>query len=187
MDADNEVSGLNAGAENKFLCVMAGYDSATELRLSEWHKLLYDEGYVGEQTKSLPQHITLGTYPVAKEMEITELVQHIAQNTSPFELTFNHVGIFGGSKVLFIAPDPNRELLALKENFGDSHNWTPHTTMLIDKPEVIYQALPIVAAPFKAFSGSVHSLYLYEFWPARFICQQKLKNSSLQDEYVVDV
>lgn len=169
MNAANEVSGLNAGAEKKFLCVMAGYDSATEQRLSEWQKLLYAKGYVGEQTKDLPQHITLGTFPIAKEREVTELVERIAQKTNPFELTFNHVGLFGGSKVLFIAPDPNRELLALKENFGDSYNWTPHTTMLIDKPEVIYQALPIVAESFQAFSGNVDSLYLYEFWPARFI------------------
>ena len=163
---------MNKAVENKFLCVMAGYDSATETRLSEWQKLLYDRGYVGDQTKGLPPHITLGTYPVAEETEVTELVKRIAKNTQSIELTFNHIGIFGGSKVLFIAPDPNRELLALKENFGDSHNWTPHTTMLIDKPEVIYRALPIVAEPFQAFSGSVESLYLYEFWPARFICQE---------------
>lgn len=156
------------------MCVMAGYDCATEKRLSEWQKLLYDKGYKGEQTKGLPQHITLGTYPVTKEMEATELVKRIANSTQSIELTFNHIGIFGGSKVLFIAPDPNRDLLALKENFGGSYNWTPHTTMLMDKPEVIYRALPIVAEPFKAFCGSVDSLYLYEFWPTRFICQEKL-------------
>ena len=79
------------------------------------------------------------------------------------------MGIFGGSSVLFIAPDPNRGLLELKERFGDSYNWTPHTTMIIDKPENVIKALPLVMNEFTAFSGKVTSLHLYEFFPTRHI------------------
>lgn len=135
---------------------------------------LYKKGYDGEHTKDLPQHITLGTFRVSQEMEIRELLKKVAAKTEAFTITFNHVGIFGGSKVLFIAPDLNRKLLELKENFSDSHNWTPHTTMLIDKPNIIYQALPIVADKFEAFEGYINYIYLYEFWPTRFICSEKL-------------
>jgi 2'-5' RNA ligase len=160
--------------ENKFICVMAGYDDKTEISLVNIQKKLYERGYVGEHTKDLPQHITLGTFKVSQEIRIKELIKKVSEKTKSFPITFNHVGIFGGSKVLFIAPDPNRKLLKLKENFGDSYGWTPHTTMLIDKPDIIYQTLPIVADNFEAFEGFIKYIYLYEFWPTRFICSEKL-------------
>ena len=62
-----------------------------------------------------------------KEEELKQQLQELSKQIKSFDITFNHVGIFGGSSVLFIAPDPNRELLELKERFGDSYNWTPHT------------------------------------------------------------
>ncbi len=160
--------------KDKFLCVMAGYDQQTEERLASIQNSLYAKGYVGEHTKNIPQHITLGTYDVSQEAEIKELLREVAAKTKSFPITFNHIGIFGGARVLFIAPDPNKQLLDLKENFGDSHNWTPHTTMLIDKPDVIYQAVPLVANQFQAFEGRVASIYLYEFWPTRYISKERL-------------
>ena len=66
-------------------------------------------------------------------------------------------------------PDANHQLLDLKEKFGDSYNWAAHTTMLIDDARVIQQALPIVLEQFKAFSGKVSKLHLYEFFPTRHI------------------
>lgn len=86
-----------------------------------------------------------------------------------FDITFSHIGIFAGSKVLFVAPDPNNSLFALKENFGSSFNWTPHTTMLIDEPNIIFDALPIVAENFSAFQGELQNIHIYEFWPTRHI------------------
>ena len=158
--------------DKKFLCVMAGYDEATEKYLAGIQQKLYDRGYIGEHTKNLPQHITLGTFEVEREEEIKELVCRIAQEGKSFSITFNHVGIFGGAKVLFVAPDPNQSLLELKNLFGCSYGWTPHTTMLIDQPERIYEALPIVMEEFKACEGKITSLHLYEFWPTRSICTE---------------
>lgn len=160
--------------DKKFLCVMAGYDANTESVLSDLQKRLYESGYVGEHTKNLPQHITLGSFETSREMELKELIKAAAERTKAFPITFNHIGIFGGSKVLFIAPDINRKLLELKENFGPSYDWTPHTTMLIDHPETIYRALPVIADHFKAFEGRIENLYLYEFWPTRFIAEEEL-------------
>lgn len=158
--------------DKKFLCVMAGYDEATENYLAGIQQKLYDRGYIGEHTKNLPQHITLGTFALEREEEIQELVCSVAQEAKSFSITFNHVGIFGGAKVLFVAPDPNQSLLELKQLFGNSYDWTPHTTLLIDQPERIYEALPVVMEEFKAFEGKVTSLHLYEFWPTRFICTE---------------
>ena len=155
--------------DNKFLCVMAGYDENTEKKLSELQNELYEQGFSGKHTKDLPQHITLGTFPVEQEEELIELVKKVVKETGKFDITFNHIGIFGGSEVLFIAPDTSDSLLELKEHFGDSLNWTPHTTMLIDHKENIFRAIPIVADHFSSFRGQIQSVHLYEFWPTRHI------------------
>ena len=75
---------------------------------------------------------------------------------------------------MFIAPDTNYNLLQLKENFGDSFDWTPHTTMLIDDIDHIMSAIPIVLKNFKSFQGQVQSIHLYEFWPTRHILSVNL-------------
>lgn len=110
------------------------------------------------------------------EAKLIGKLHKVAENTTSFDITFNHIGIFGGSKVLFVVPDINRYLLELKENFGDSFNWTPHTAMLIDEPDIIFSALPIITSHFRKFQGIVENIYLYEFWPARFICSEKFKH-----------
>lgn len=155
-------------SENKILCVLARYDEQTEAYLAGIQQSLYDRGFSGTQTKDIFMHITLGTFSPADEEMLIAAMKHAAESPS-FDITFNHIGIFGGSKVLFVAPNPNRELLSLKENFGFSDNWTAHTTMLIDEPEVIFRAVPVVSEHFRAFRGRVTSLHLYEFWPTRHI------------------
>lgn len=155
--------------ENKFLCVMAGYDDNTERKLSELQNKLYELGFSGRHTKELPQHITLGTFPDDQEEELIELVKKVSMETSKFDISFNHIGIFGGSEVLFIAPDTSESLLKLKGHFGESFGWTPHTTMLIDHKEEIFRALPMVADHFSSFQGQVQNIHLYEFWPTRHI------------------
>jgi 2'-5' RNA ligase len=157
----------------KILCVMAGFDDITEKHLFKMQSNLYEKGFIGTQTKDLPQHITLGVFPVEKENELIDLVTQVSKEFKPFDIAFNHIGIFGGSRVLFIAPDPNAQLLGLKENFGESFNWTPHTTMLIDESETIYKALPVVADNFEAFQGQVQEIHLFEFWPTRHILSLK--------------
>ena len=160
---------------DKALYVMAGFDPGSEEYLAGIQKKLYERGFFGSHTKDIPQHITLDSFPVEREAELIEKLHLIADKTESFDITFNHVGIFGGSKVLFIAPDINRKFLDLKEKFGDSFDWTPHTTMLLDEPESIVQALPLVMEQFTPFVGKVSELELYEFWPTRHIMTVKLK------------
>lgn len=154
---------------DKALYVLAGYDDATEMRLAALQNRLYEHGFTGTHTKNIPQHITLGSFPTEKERELTELLQKLSEEGSSFDISFNHVGIFARGYVLFIAPDHNTALLKLKENFGDSFDWTAHTTMLIDQPETVCRALPILMEDFTAFQGRVNALHLYEFFPTRHI------------------
>lgn len=158
----------------KILCVLAGYDPDTEQILSGIQRHLYNNGFTGSHTKDLLQHITLCTCSPDQEEELIKKMTQAAELPS-FGVTFNHIGIFGGSKVLFIAPDPNLPLLQLREKFAPSENWTPHTTMLIDEPDTICRAVPFVSEKFSAFSGQVESLHLYEFWPTRHILSISLR------------
>ena len=161
---------------DKALYVLAGYDDNTETYLSGIQDKLYKQGFSGFHTKNIPMHMTLGSFPCDKEEELKALVRKTAEEVGAFDVTFNHVGIFGGAQVLFAAPDVSHELLALKELFGDSTDWTAHTTFLIDSLEVIYKALPYVMEEFSAFGGKVTSLHLYEFFPTRHILTVELKN-----------
>lgn len=160
--------------ENKFLCIMAGYDDHTENHLAGIQQKLYAVGLTGQHTKNIPQHITLQTYPTDREEELKQMLQRIAAETEAFDVCFSHIGIFTGGKVLFIAPDKDTKLIELKEKFGPSFDWTPHTTMLIDEPENIQKALPLVVNEFSSFNGRVTSLHLYEFWPTRPILTVEL-------------
>ena len=162
---------------------MAGYDDHTEHYLAGIQKKLYAVGLTGQHTKNIPQHITLQTYPTEQEGEVVQRLQKIAAETKCFDVCFSHIGIFTGGKVLFIAPDKDTDLIALKERFGPSFDWTPHTTMLIDEPENIQKALPLVMQAFASFNGKVTSLHLYEFWPTRHILTVALhKETNGKDE-----
>ena len=163
---------------DKALYILAGYDSDTESRLSSLQNALYEAGFSGQQTKNIPQHITLDSFPVELEQELIDRLQVLAKDTKEFSVAFSHIGIFSGSRVLFAAPDTNRKLLDLKELFGKSEGWTPHTTMLIDEPEIILQAAPIILDRFSPFSGKVTTLHLYEFWPTRHILSVELRKAA---------
>ena len=162
---------------DKSLYIFAGYDEMTDAHLTSIQNKLFACGFTGKQTRNIPQHITMGSLPSTAENEqkLAALLHALSENTAAFEVTFNHVGIFGGMRVLFLAPDVNADLLNLKEQIESSYNWTPHSTTLIDDPEIIYKALPIVMNNFSAFSGRVTTLHLYEFFPTRHILSVALK------------
>lgn len=165
---------------DKQLYVLAGYDNGTEEHLAGIQQKLYDAGFVGVHTKNLPQHITLGSFPTEMEAELCGLLEKASSEADSFDVTFNHIGIFGGregvrTRVLFISPDTSHALLDLKERFGSADNWTPHTTMLIDEEDAVCDALKIVMKEFSAFRGRVTALHLYEFFPTRYIMSVNLK------------
>ena len=164
---------------DKILCVLAGYDDRTEERLSGIQNKLYAQGFSGVQTKDIPMHFTLGTYDTSQENELRERLGKIAGTHRAFAAEFNHTGLFRlpANDVLFIAPEVSKDMLYLKDEFMDSkdkYSWSPHTTMLIDKPDVIGRATQAVLGEMPVPTGMVTTLYLYEFWPARLIASVRL-------------
>lgn len=166
--------------ENKALYVLAGYDKKTDEILSEIQHKLYDLGFSGVQTKNIPMHFTMGKYDTSKKEELKSRLENIAETLNAFTVSFNHIGIFRlpQNDVLFAAPEVSREMLQLKDCFLDSmdqYNWSPHTTLLIDKPDIIQEAIPTVLNGFKSLNGKVEILHLYEFWPAKHILSVDLR------------
>lgn len=160
--------------EDKSLYVLAGYDDQTEKRLAGMQNKLYEQGFGGVQTKNIPMHFTLGSYDTEREAELKERLKEIGKNLPAFEVSFNHIGLFKSpeTEVLFVAPDVSKKMLELKDRFldcKDIFDWSAHTTLLIDRPDEIQRAIPVVMDDFYPLKGKVTTLYLYEFWPTRHI------------------
>lgn len=161
-----------------FLTLMAEYCEEDQQRISVWYDALQSAGFTGRQTPGLPHHISLATFGLDQEAEAIEAARQVAARFAPVEVQVTHIGLFAGGKVLFAAPDVNERLHALKHAFGGGlvgeHPWTPHTTMLIDEPEQIARALPVLVQHFTPIRGRITRLHLCAFWPTREILTVEL-------------
>ena len=164
---------------DKLLYVLAGYDDDTEERLSGMQNKLYELGFFGVQTKNIPMHFTLGSFETEREEEMKERLIRLSKSVREFAVDLSKIGLFQNPSepVLFVKLEESREILELREHFKDNVDvfpWAAHTTLLIDKPEVIREAQKHVMEEFCPFSGKVTTLHLYEFFPARHILSVRL-------------
>ena len=85
----------------------------------------------------------------------------------------SHIGMFAGGKVLFGGPEKDGRLAALREackpETPEQYPWTPHVSILIDEPEVVHAAIPVLVKSFVPFVGKITRLHLCAFWPTREI------------------
>ena len=163
----------------KFLVLMADWDDETQKILSGWYDNLRQEGFTGKQTLGLPHHISMSTYTLDKEAEAAELIKKVASETAPFEVHISHIGMFAEGSILFAGPERNPDLDRLHDacDLGvvQEHPWTPHTTILIDDPDVVQRAMPTVVSSFRPIVGKITRLHLCAFWPTREIASVELK------------
>lgn len=156
-----------------FLTLMAMYEQSAQDRLNEWKAAIRASGFTGKETPGLLPHISLATFAPEDQDEAAALTRLIAAEYAPVEVHISHIGLFAGGKVLFAAPDVNKRLYTLKHAFGDAplngHVWTPHTTLLMDEPENVLKALPIVTRHFIPFFATLTKLSLCAFWPMQEI------------------
>ena len=164
---------------DKALYLLAQFDERTQNILADYYSIFYQNGFVGNQTKNIPYHFTLGSLDVDREEQLIDMLDKVCSNTKCIDISLSYIGLFG-QNVLFIAPSMNFELLNLQQSFfaGGSrgcHKWAAHATLLIDEPETILKAVPIITDKFKPFKARIESVGLYEFFPTRFIKECKLK------------
>lgn len=167
----------------KFLALMADLDENTQAQMSEWYKALQDAGFKGVQTPDLPYHITMAILPLDMEKEAVGRMQKVALEFSEFPVHLSHMGMFAGGRVLFAAPERDAALNALHEalefDVPQEYSWTPHATIIIDEPETIQSALPLVVKSFTPVMGKITRLHLCAFQPKREIASFDLRNKTL--------
>ena len=56
--------------------------------------------------------------------------------------------------------------------------WTPHVTILIDEPQTVCEALPLLLKSFHPFTGRITRLHLCAFWPTREVFSAELKGKN---------
>ena len=168
--------------QEKALYLIAIFDNQTQNILTGYYEILLQNGFVGNQTKDIPYHFTLGSRGIDYEEQMVNELDKICSETICININLAYIGLFG-LKVLFIAPNMNFELQKLQNSFFDNcgngyHYWAAHATLLLDEPHTILKALPIVADKFKPFKAQIESIALYEFFPARLIKECKLKRQN---------
>ena len=166
--------------QNKALYILAQFDEETQNILTDYYNILCQNGFIGNQTKDIPYHFTLGSCDVGCEEQLIDMLDEVCSNTNYIDISLSYIGLFG-QNVLFIAPSMNFELLNLQQSFFTDgscgcHKWVAHATLLLDEPETILKAIPIITDKFKPFKARIESVGLYEFFPARFIKEYKLKH-----------
>ena len=160
---------------DKSLYILAQFDNETQKALHGYYETLVSSGITGTQTKDIPYHFTLGCYPCDMEPRLLEHINAATADLSGVTVRFDHIGLFG-LNVLFFAPNVTRELLELRERFMlpgaiDEFTWSPHVTLLIDEPDNILKALPIMVRHLKPLAAHINVIGLYEFFPKRLIKQ----------------
>ncbi|GHV24154.1 hypothetical protein FACS189498_0690 [Spirochaetia bacterium] len=155
------------------LYLLAELDNDTQIKIKEIEEIIIKNGFSGKQTKNIPYHITLGNYKLEQENNLKELLKNIKQKYKEIEISFNSIGLFG-LNVLFLNPDMNIKLMELYKfvnniSLEKYNNWTPHTTIIIDEPEILLKVLPIIAEKCKNINGKIKGIGLYEFFPTKFI------------------
>ncbi len=155
----------------QFLTLMADLDTSTQARLDEWYGHLRQAGFTGAQTPGLPFHISLAVFPTDMETEAVDVMRSAASAFAPVPVHLSHIGMFAGGKVLFCTPERDGKLNALHEacdpGFPQTYPWTPHVTVLIDGPETVQKALPLLIKDFTPLSASIVRLHLCAIWPTR--------------------
>ena len=161
----------------EFLTLMADLDGGAQARMAAWYGALREAGFTGKQTPGLPYHISLATFPLGKEQEAVEIMRKAGAAFSAFPVHISHMGLFAGGRVLFCAPERNPELDALHlacEKYPSQYPWTPHATLLIDEPDAVCAALPVLVKHFSPFIANITRLHLCAFWPTREIAATEL-------------
>ena len=165
----------------QFLVLMAELDGESQASMSAWYDELREAGFMGTQTPGLPYHISLASFPTEKEREAALLTEKVAARFPVFPVHISHIGIFAPGKVLFGGPEKDAMLTALHDACASEEPqkgpWTPHVTLLIDEPETVCRALPVLVKSFSPFIAKIVRLRLCVFWPTREIAVRELTGS----------
>jgi len=158
---------------DKKLYLLAELDNLSQEKIGKFEKIITENGFIGKQTKNIPYHITLCSFPTENEDYVISLLDTINEKINQIDLVINGFGLFG-LNVLFLNLSMNLKLIELyhsvnKNSLNTDNDFAAHVTLLMDEPENIFKVLPEINKEFKAFSGKITNISLFEFFPKKFI------------------
>lgn len=164
--------------KQKFLTIYAVLDNATQDKLNTLQQYLLKNKLIGTQTKDIPYHITLGSFPITMQNELVEKINKHCLNLSTFSINLFDINHFK-NKVLFIEPQLNEDLVNLhnsfKGNFADNYNWQPHITIYCGTRLKTIKAKKVIKKDFIPFKAQITSIQLSEFFPTKIIYTTQLQ------------
>jgi 2'-5' RNA ligase len=158
---------------DKNLYIIGELDDDSQNLLKNYEKIISENGLIGKQTKDIPYHITLCSFPTEYEDYLKDLLEKIGKKFKEINISYSGFGLFG-LNVLYLNPAMNIELIELynfikDKSYSKDDDLSAHTTILIDEPENILKILPKLVEGSKKINGKINHISLYEFFPKRFI------------------
>ena len=95
---------------DKKLYLIAELDNDTQNIMKNYYKIILKHNIIGSQTKDIPYHITLCSYPLENERNIINLMDKINGKINEVEIQFSGFGLFG-LNVLYFNPAMSKKLL----------------------------------------------------------------------------
>ena len=95
--------------KEKFLTVYAVLDNCSQQKLAHLQSELFKLGDFGTQTMDIPFHISLGSFPVEDEQELTKRIEEVSLDYHKFNIKLNRINHFNDA-VLFVEPEITLDL-----------------------------------------------------------------------------
>lgn len=161
--------------QDKFLTVFAVFDDETQRILKTFQDKVLSLGYSGTQTMGIPFHISLGSFKVEDEHELTARIKKVCLQKYEFEINLNKVSHFN-NRVLFIEPEENIDLRCLHNlfdsNFADGFPWHAHATIFCGSEEQVIEAKECLKNIFKPVKALITGIQMGEFFPTRMLIEK---------------
>jgi 2'-5' RNA ligase len=175
--------------------VVVYFDKKSVKPITDIWQLLDEENISSSISEfGIQPHLTLAIFDEICCETCEKLLSKIAARTRYLHIRASHLGVFTNPGwVIFLAPTPTQELLALhqeihqvfREDSGTSweiyqpNHWVPHCTLSMDIPEKkVPRAIELCMQIKLPFDLNINRVGLVEFQPARDIMSFKFLDNS---------
>jgi 2'-5' RNA ligase len=164
---------------DKNLYIIAELDDDTQKIIENYEKIIFENGFIGNQTKDIPYHITLGRYSLEYENYLKDLLDNVGKKFKEINISYSGFGLFK-LDVLYLNPCMSIKLMELynfikEKSYYQDNDFAAHTTIYMDEPENIIKLLPKMVENSNKINGKIKYISLYEFFPKKLLKKIELK------------
>ena len=173
------------------------FDPETEKQLAQFWILFDQAGIPKKEQPRIRPHITLCIFEEIACADCECRISEIASDFGLLTLTLDHLGIFHQqNNVLFIAPTPNAQLLAMQKHVFEEISafatqpwkmyqpgtWVPHCTLANDLNDAdLIRAVTLSLQISLPIEAQIAEIGIIQFDPAKPIFEVKIHNEDSSD------